>query len=181
MARGRDLDVTGDFEICAGCAIEVARHRGYLDRIASPRRRRGRGQRKFETLRDIIFDKEARSPDRSGFRIGKSVDAPGFRRNAGQQRERKNLAVVFLILPAIALAGLTMSPNLDSIAPQLVILFGGRQSARTIYFLCAAALVTFLLVHVLMVLLSGVWNNMRSMTTGWYRIEGTEDADDGTA
>ena len=74
--------------------------------------------------------------------------------------------MVFLILPAIALAGLTMSPNLDSIAPQLVILFGGRQSARTIHFLCAAALVTFLLVHVLMVLLSGVWNNMRSMTTG---------------
>jgi Ni,Fe-hydrogenase I cytochrome b subunit len=72
-------------------------------------------------------------------------------------------------------------PNLDSIAPQLVILFGGRQSARTIHFLCAAALVTFLLVHVLMVLLSGVWNNMRSMTTGWYRIEDTEDADDGTA
>jgi thiosulfate reductase cytochrome b subunit len=94
---------------------------------------------------------------------------------------RAYLAVVFLILPAIALAGLTMSPNLDSIAPQLVILFGGRQSARTIHFLCAAALVTFLLVHVLMVLLSGVWNNMRSMTTGWYRIEDTEDADDGTA
>jgi thiosulfate reductase cytochrome b subunit len=90
------------------------------------------------------------------------------------------LAVVFLILPAIALAGLTMSPNLDSIAPQLVILFGGRQSARTIL-LCAAALVTFFLVHVLMVLLSGVWNNMRSMTTGWYRIEGAEDVDDGTA
>ena len=91
------------------------------------------------------------------------------------------LAVVFLILPAIALAGMTMSPNLDSIAPQLVILFGGRQSARTIHFLLAAALVTFFLVHVLMVLLSGVWNNMRSMTSGWYRIEHTEDVDDRTA
>ncbi|HTV33009.1 MAG TPA: cytochrome b/b6 domain-containing protein [Methylocella sp.] len=91
------------------------------------------------------------------------------------------LGVVLLILPCIALAGMTMSPNLDSIAPQLVILFGGRQSARTIHFLCAAVLLIFLLVHVVMVLLSGVWNNMRSMTTGWYRIEHTEDINDGTA
>ena len=90
-------------------------------------------------------------------------------------------AVVFLILPAIALAGMTMSPQLDSIAPQLVNLFGGRQSARTIHFLCAAALLAFVLVHVLMVLLSGVWNNMRSIITGWYRIEDTEDVDDRTA
>src|SRR3984893_17612556 len=97
LARGIDLDVTGDFEICAGCAIEVAGHRGYFDRIASPRRRRGRGQRKFETLRDIIFDQEARSPDRSGFRIGKSLDAPGPRRNARQQQERKTAAAIALI------------------------------------------------------------------------------------
>ena len=88
------------------------------------------------------------------------------------------LAVVFAILPTIALAGMAMSPNLDSIAPQLVILFGGRQSARTIHFLCAAALVAFLLVHVSMVLLSGFWNNLRSMITGRYLIEETRNADD---
>jgi len=91
------------------------------------------------------------------------------------------LAVVFLILPIIALAGMTMSPNLDSIAPQLALLFDGRQTARTIHFLCAAALVAFLTIHVLMVLLSGVWNNIRSMTTGWYRIENKEGVDGGTA
>jgi len=91
------------------------------------------------------------------------------------------LAVVLLILPVIVLAGMTMSPNLDSLVPQLALLFDGRQSARTIHFLCAAALVTFFLVHVLMVLLSGVWNNMRSMTTGWYRIENKEGVGGGTA
>lgn len=80
------------------------------------------------------------------------------------------LAVVFVVLPGIALAGLTMSPNLDSIVP-LVSLFDGRQSARSIHFLGAAALVVFVLVHVLMVLLSGVWNNLRSMITGWYAID----------
>lgn len=80
------------------------------------------------------------------------------------------LAVVFLILPTIALAGMAMSPNLDSILP-LISLFDGRQSARTIHFLCAAMLVAFVLVHVLMVVVSGIWNNLRSMITGRYAIE----------
>lgn len=85
------------------------------------------------------------------------------------------LAVVFLILPLIVLAGMAMSPNLDSVLP-LLSLFDGRQSARTIHALCAAALVAFVLVHVLMVLVSGVWNNLRSMITGWYAI-GEEGGD----
>jgi thiosulfate reductase cytochrome b subunit len=32
----------------------------------------------------------------------------------------------------------------------------------------------FVFVHVAMVLISGVWNNMRSMITGHYRIEPAE-------
>jgi thiosulfate reductase cytochrome b subunit len=48
---------------------------------------------------------------------------------------------------------------------------GGRQTARTIHFICAFTLVGFAIIHVLMVLLSGAWNNMRSMITGWYVIK----------
>ena len=86
------------------------------------------------------------------------------------------LAVIFGLLPLLILAGLAMSPRLDAGFPWLVELFGGRQSARTVHFLCAAALVGFGLVHVLMVLISGVFNNMRSMITGRYVIEGASDA-----
>jgi thiosulfate reductase cytochrome b subunit len=68
------------------------------------------------------------------------------------------------------LAGLTMSPRLDAGLPLLLDLFGGRQSARTVHFLCAAALLAFVLVHLLMVLLSGPWNNLRSMITGRYDL-----------
>jgi len=50
-------------------------------------------------------------------------------------------------------------------------LFGGRQSARTLHFLSAHLLVAFLVVHVVMVILSGFWNNMRSMVTGWMVID----------
>ena len=63
-----------------------------------------------------------------------------------------------------------MSPALDAAFPWLVDLFGGRQTARTIHFIAAAGIVLFILVHVVMVLVSGVWNNLRSMITGRYRV-----------
>jgi thiosulfate reductase cytochrome b subunit len=49
--------------------------------------------------------------------------------------------------------------------------FGGRQSARMIHFLTASALVAFVVIHVVMVMASGTWNNMRSMITGYYAIK----------
>jgi thiosulfate reductase cytochrome b subunit len=84
------------------------------------------------------------------------------------------LAVVAILLPAMVLTGLTMSPGINAAFPQLLDLFGGRQSARTIHFITASLLVLFVLVHVAMVLLSGVWNNLRSMITGRYAIQESE-------
>ena len=78
------------------------------------------------------------------------------------------LAVLCVLCPLIVLAGLAMSPQLDAAYPWLLSIFGGRQSARTIHFLCAFSLLGFVIVHLLMVLVSGVWNNLRSMVTGWY-------------
>ena len=85
------------------------------------------------------------------------------------------LAVIFLLLPAMVLTGLTMSPAVTAAFPFLFDLFGGRQSARTIHFLTANLLVIFVLVHIVEVMLSGVFNLMRSMITGRYviRREGT--------
>ena len=60
--------------------------------------------------------------------------------------------------------------NVTSAAPFLFDLFGGRQSARTIHFLTANLLVLFVLVHVVQVLLSGMFNGMRSMITGRYAV-----------
>ena len=81
------------------------------------------------------------------------------------------LVVVFGLGPLIVATGLAMSPWIDAAYPFLLDIFGGRQSARTIHFLAAFAFLAFLLVHVAMVLLSGFWNNLRSMITGWYRTE----------
>ena len=82
------------------------------------------------------------------------------------------IGVIVVLVPALILAGLTMSPAMNAAFPWLLDLFGGRQSARTVHFIAAALLLLFVFVHVLMVLLSGVLNNMRSMLTGRYRIDG---------
>ncbi|HLQ91824.1 MAG TPA: cytochrome b/b6 domain-containing protein [Xanthobacteraceae bacterium] len=80
------------------------------------------------------------------------------------------LTVVFLLLPAMILSGLTMSPAVTAAAPFLFDLFSGRQSARTIHFITANLLVLFVFVHVFQVLVAGAINQMRAMITGRYRI-----------
>ncbi len=80
------------------------------------------------------------------------------------------LVVVLGLLPLQILAGLAMSPGMDSFAPWLLDLFGGRQSARTAHFVIATLLVLFVLVHLIMVLLTGPLNNLRGMITGWFAI-----------
>jgi thiosulfate reductase cytochrome b subunit len=80
------------------------------------------------------------------------------------------LVVLGLLCPLIVLAGLAMSPQLDAGYPWLLWLFGGRQSARTIHFVCAFSLLAFVVIHLVMVVASGLWNNIWSMVTGWYDI-----------
>jgi thiosulfate reductase cytochrome b subunit len=79
--------------------------------------------------------------------------------------------VIFGLGPLVVLTGLTMSPTLDAAFPFLPWMFGGRQTARTIHFICAFSFLGFFIVHMVMVVLSGTWNNVRSMITGNYAIE----------
>ena len=88
------------------------------------------------------------------------------------------LVVLFILFPLVMLTGLTMSPRMDAATPLLLDVFGGRQSARTIHFITAFSLLAFVLVHVFMVLVSGAWNNIRSMLTGRYLIRVPEGGND---
>ena len=101
-----------------------------------------------------------------------------LRQSRGEAAKRYNvlqkftyLAVIFVLLPVMVFTGLTMSPAVTAALPFLFDLFGGRQSARTIHFITANLLVIFMLVHLVEVLLSGVFNLMRSMITGRYAIK----------
>lgn len=80
------------------------------------------------------------------------------------------LGVLFVLIPMVVLTGLTMSPAMDAAWPWLPELFGGRQSARSIHFLCAFGFAVFIVVHLLMVVLAGPFNELRSIITGWYRL-----------
>jgi thiosulfate reductase cytochrome b subunit len=80
------------------------------------------------------------------------------------------LVVIFVLLPLIILMGLAMSPWLDSLFAGWVDIFGGRQAARTIHFIVAWLLVAFVFIHVFEVIITGLWNNLRSMITGRYRV-----------
>ena len=80
------------------------------------------------------------------------------------------ITVLFGLIPLIVLTGLTMSPAVVAAWPWLLDLFGGRQSARSIHFLCAFAMLLFIVVHLLMVVLAGPVNEIRSMITGRFSL-----------
>ncbi|HET6565294.1 MAG TPA: cytochrome b/b6 domain-containing protein [Xanthomonadales bacterium] len=74
--------------------------------------------------------------------------------------------ILFGVIPVIFLTGLTMSPLITSAYPVLLDIFGGYQSARTIHFFAFVVVTLFLLVHLLMVVLTGAGQHLRGMTLG---------------
>lgn len=74
--------------------------------------------------------------------------------------------VIFILLPLMIFTGMAMSPGLEAAWPWIGDIFGGRQSARSIHFLCAFGLLAFFIVHVLLVLASGPLRQLRDMITG---------------
>lgn len=90
--------------------------------------------------------------------------------------------VLFVLLPLMILTGLAMSPSMNAAVPFLADLLGGRQTARTIHFVTMLLIVTFFIVHMLMILAAGPINELRSIITGWYRTDPPEnDRPEGSA
>lgn len=119
-------------------------------------------------------------PDRSDLKsIGRSIkDHLLFRHPHGDAATRYNvlqrlayLTVVFVLLPLVIVMGMAMSPMLDALIPGWVNWVGGRQAARTLHFIAAWLLVSFVLIHVFEVLISGFWNQIRAMVTGYYAVD----------
>jgi thiosulfate reductase cytochrome b subunit len=75
-------------------------------------------------------------------------------------------AVVLAGLPLMILSGLGMSPTVAAGWPWIQALFGGSQTARSIHFLVLCALVLFLIIHLVMVALTGFGRQMRAITIG---------------
>lgn len=104
---------------------------------------------------------------------GDIVDHARFRlkhgRSYGPLQKLAYFVVFFILFPLIVATGLTMSPGINAVAPWMLDLFGGRQTARTIHFVVMLLLVAFFIIHIIMVVAAGPINELRSMITGWYR------------
>jgi thiosulfate reductase cytochrome b subunit len=94
--------------------------------------------------------------------LGGAVGGPDY----GLMQRCVYIGVVFIGLPGTVLTGFAMSPAITAAHPWLLRMWGGYQSARSVHFLLAVALVLFLLVHVYMVVKSGFRRQMRAMTPG---------------
>ena len=111
-----------------------------------------RGQRSWQAFRDVLT--KYRSRAQSGLDSYNAIQRAAY------------VTVIFVLFPLIIWTGLALSPAFDSAFPVAVNLLGGRQSARTIHFFVTLSLMLFLVVHVVMVALSGFRARMRAMTVG---------------
>jgi len=82
--------------------------------------------------------------------------------------------VMFGLFPLIIVTGLAMSPGADSILPMTHWL-GGRQTARTLHFAACLLIIGFFAVHIVMVLVAGPVNQLRSIVSGWFKVDVNTD------
>ena len=76
------------------------------------------------------------------------------------------LGVIFVCMPVVVITGLAMSPGITASFPFIVVMWGGTQSARTIHFFASIALELFLVVHLLMIIITGFRQNMKAIVIG---------------
>lgn len=97
-----------------------------------------------------------------------------LRRESPQEGEYNPLqkmaytGALLVLTPLIVLSGLALSPQLNVAFNWLPAMFGGRQSARAFHFLFTFFFAAFTFGHIVMVMTTGLINNMRSIVTGWY-------------
>ena len=81
--------------------------------------------------------------------------------------------VVFLLAPLLILTGAAQSPAIQAAFPWFPRLFGGRQGARSIHFLGLVAFAAFILVHTVLVFVTGTRRNLGDMVLGQHRTHQT--------
>jgi thiosulfate reductase cytochrome b subunit len=100
--------------------------------------------------------------DRVRWRSRREASHGGY----GTLQKASYLILIFVFVPLMILTGIAQSPGFTAAMPALLDLFGGRQTARTLHTIGTAALVLFVVVHVLEVAAAGLVNKVRSMITG---------------
>lgn len=100
-----------------------------------------------------------------------SISAPSPR--YGTPQRFAYLGMIFGVTPLLFLTGIAQMPAFTAIAPWLIDLFGGRQTARTIHTIATVVVVLFVVMHVGQVIAAGPIQKLRGMLTG--RVPITEN------
>ena len=79
-----------------------------------------------------------------------------------------------VLMPLMLFTGLAISPGFQAVAPWLLEVLGGRQSARSLHFIAAWAIFGFFVIHVLLALAD--WRLILGMITGGKRVESEAEA-----
>lgn len=85
------------------------------------------------------------------------------------------LGMIFVLTPILFLTGLAQMPAFTAIAPWLIEMMGGRQTARTLHTIAMLVVILFVLIHVFQVFVAGFVNEVRAMITGRFRLSPEED------
>ena len=80
------------------------------------------------------------------------------------------IIVLFILFPFMIISGFAQMPAFTAISPELIDLFGGRQTARTLHVVCSLLLVLFVVVHLVQMVVAGALNQLRGMIIGKYKI-----------
>ncbi|WDA40348.1 cytochrome b/b6 domain-containing protein [Erythrobacter sp. BLCC-B19] len=96
--------------------------------------------------------------------------APGGAAHGYNPVQRILYGMVFgVLLPLMLFTGLAISPGFQAVAPWLLDLLGGRQSARSLHFIAAWGIFGFFVIHLLLALTD--WRLIVEMFTGGKRDE----------
>jgi thiosulfate reductase cytochrome b subunit len=118
-----------------------------------------KGQLKLRAIRDDLW---------MHLRLKHAAGVEAMRYNLLQKLSY--LVVIFILIPTIIATGMTMSNSAVAAFPWLIDVFQGRQTARTVHFVCAISLLLFFLVHLFQVFVAGFGREMRSIITGYYSV-----------
>ncbi|MEO7363217.1 MAG: cytochrome b/b6 domain-containing protein [Gemmatimonadaceae bacterium] len=110
------------------------------------------------------------SPDTAESSSAASVSVPSQAESPspryGTPQRFAYLGMIFVVTPLLFLTGIAQMPAFTAIAPWLIDMFGGRQTARTIHTITTVGVVLFVLMHVGQVIAAGPIKKVRGMVTG---------------
>ncbi len=123
--------------------------------------------------RDLAFRKGELAPKHL---IADIVDHVQLKWPTGEAALRYNVlqkiaynGTLFVLIPLVIFTGLGLSPGFNAILP-IPDWFGGRATVRSVHFMAASGIALFIVVHLVLVVLAGPYNEIRSMVSGRYRV-----------